>query len=220
MAVRGTDIREFRQILEKTRSRVIKGHGLALIETAQKARELAIKNAKKQFKGDPRIGRRLTGQLFKSIKVRFDRPTGVALPKAFLTVEGIPYGAAQEFGATITPKRAKNLWVKSDYNRPFKRLTPTEFIKLRETQKRENRSRDRSDRSARVSYDIFKSKKGNLIAARVERLNKRAKVRPLFVLKKQVKLPERPYLRPAAEEAAKGFAEISRKRIREQFSRR
>lgn len=212
MAVRVTTLGEFRRLIRASNSAVIKGHSIALIETGQDARKFAIENAKRQFKGDPKIGRRLTGQLLKSIKVVFE-VSKAQLPKAFLSVEGIPYGAIHEFGGTIKPRRAKNLWVKVDYKTPYKRLTPREFMSMR------GKRVGAGGAGAGVkTWSLFKTPKGATIAAEVRSFKSvPARVRPLFVLKKQVNIPERPYLRPAADKAGKALAPRSVKRIAEQL---
>lgn len=215
-----TTPKEFAAIIRKTNARVLKGHRIALLETGVLARKLAIINAKKQFKGDASIGRKLTGQLLKSIKVKFD-VKNKAGGSAFLTVEGIPYGAIHEFGGIIKPKRAKHLWVKTDYKGQFKRMTPTDFFKLRDKQRADNRGRPRQKRGFRRTrtFDIFTSRKGNLIAAQVDHLKTTLKVRTLFALKKSVKIKARPYLVPAANLAGKAFVLKSKKRIKEQLEK-
>lgn len=222
---KATTPKEFAAIIRTTNARVLKGHRIALLETGVLARKLAIINAKRQFKGNPKIGRKLTGQLLKSIKVKFD-VTDKGGGTAFLTVEGIPYGAIQEFGGIIRPKPggAKHLWVKTDYRGKFKRMTPTDFFNMRAKQRADNRARPRQKKGDRFrrtrTFDVFKSKKGNLIAAQVDHLKTKLKIRTLFALKDSVKIPARPYLRPAANLAGKVFVLKSKKRIKEQLEKK
>ena len=212
MAVRVTTIGEFRKLVRQANSKVIKGHSIALIEVAQDARKLSIQLAKAQFKGNPSIGRKLTGQLFKSIKVSFE-VSNVQLPKAFLTVGGIPYGAIHEYGGVIKPlNKDKSLWVKIDYKTPYRRMTPSEFMDAKGF-------RIKAGSSGTKTWSIFKSKKGNVVAAEIKTFKTvKPAIRPLFVLKKEVTIPERPYLRPALKAAGEWLPALSVKRIREQFN--
>lgn len=204
MAIGRTTIKEFRRMIKGYHTGYMKAHGLALIDVAQEAKALAHKNLARNFKttseGRLETGRKLTGGLKKGIDVEVHRsPSG--LPQASLVVKGVPYAAAQEYGSTHGPRRAKHLWVKVDYKSPFKRLTPREFINLK-----------KQGYHNKVGYSLFKSKKGNLIAAKIRRLKGRdPEIRPLFVLKDQVTIPERPFLRPAAKEAARMYPALFRR---------
>ena len=218
MVARVTTLPEFKKIINNSKFAVLKGHGLALIETAQLAKQFAIENAIKNFKDAKPTkwreltGRKLTGQLLKSIRVSFE-VTKAQLPKAFLTVSGIPYGAIHEFGGVIKPKKAKHLWIKIDYKNPYKRMTPTEFMEVRGFG-------NVKQARGHISYRIFKPNR-TLIAAEIKTFKRaRARVRTLFVLKDQVTIPERPYLRPAAAKAAKGMTALSSKRIAEELRKR
>lgn len=216
MAIRQTDLKGFRQIIRGANSKIIKAHGLALIQAGKDAEKMAKKNAINNFKENSSkrqaTGRRLTGQLLKGISTVFQVSTA-ELPKVALQVKGVPYAAIHEYGGDITPKKAKNLWIKLDYRSPYKRMTPTEFIQIM------GFGRVKLSRGS-IAYAIINSKKGNKIAAEIRGFKKaETKIRPLFVLKKRVKMPERPYLRPAAKKAGKQIPGLTRKFLKEQFTR-
>jgi phage gpG-like protein len=201
-----TSLEDFHALVMNSKSRVIRSYGKALIIVSQDARKYAVENATSQFKGNERIGRRLTGQLLSKIRITYETSPS-SLPKAFVGVHGIPYGAIHEFGGTIVPKKAKNLWVKVDYKDEYKRMTPREFMEAK-------RFKDVGG----DSYQIIKTKKRNLIAAKITKLGRgKVKIRPLFVLRKKVTIPARPYLRPAATKATKQLPMLMVRFIREEF---
>lgn len=165
----------------------------------------AKRNATQQFTG--RRGRKLSGRLLNSIFTMVDFNRGNSLlPVGVLGTRGIPYGRIHEYGGEITPKKAKHLWVKQWGGRAdkFRRLTPTEFIKL----KQQNPSQ----------YKIFRSQanRNNLIAAYEPSAGD---VVPLFVLRDRVNIPSRPYLTPAVEEALKEFPGRFQDNLRAQLTR-
>jgi phage gpG-like protein len=131
-------------------------------------------------------------------------------------VRGIPYGAIHEFGGTITAKKAKHLWVKVDHKGKFKRLTPREFFELRRKEQTRARAKTTGRGGGRRGkrYDIFRSKKGNLIAAEIDQLKSGNKIRPLFVLKKSVNIPARPYIQPAIAAAVKDWPKLMARELR------
>lgn len=110
----------------------------------------------------------------------------------------IKYGPVHEFGGTITPTSSKYLRV--PINTAAKRLSESEGTQ--------------SLRNIGV-FRIFKSKRGNLIAAGAEKVRtqryetgpdgKRKTIvnwsEPVFVLKPSVEMPPRPFMRPALERA-------------------
>jgi len=154
----------------------------------------AIKNSKRQFIG--RRERTLTGRLMNSIFWRVGKHQG--MDTAFVGVRGIPYGAISEGpengdGTIIRPKRAKFLWVKSNYvNRKgskFKNFTPKDFYMAA-----------KSD----PSHYYY----GGMFGSTGVAMYKRGKtLEALFFLKKSVWMPKRPYLRPAAQVASSKFNE-------------
>lgn len=145
----------------------------AFIATMQLAESFAKRNATKQFTG--RNGRTLTGNLLNSIyvdyKIQNNKLTGS------LGVRNIPYGAIHEFGGTIEPVKAQKLWIPQYKN--AKKMTPREFMNLRKSNPRE--------------YFLNDKVAGQKIGTRT--------IVPFFYLVDKVTIPERPYLRPAMEEA-------------------
>ncbi len=201
MARRNID--ELVEYLTRSKNAVEIAYVRSLVGLLSIAEAKAKRNATKQFIG--RNGRKLSGRLLNSIytMVDFNRSDSL-LPVGVLGTRGIPYGRIHEYGGEITPKKAKNLWVKQWGGRAdkFRRLTPTEFIKL----KKENPD----------EYKIFRSKKNNLIAAYTPAADD---VVPLFVLRQRVEIPKRPYLAPALQEALQEFPERMNFNIRSQLKR-
>ena len=104
----------------------------------------------------------------------------------------IPYGPTHEFGATIRPKTAKFLTIplpaaktKAGRSRGGARSFPNTFVR--------------------------RSKAGNLIL--FQKLGSR--IIPLFVLKKMVKIPKRPWLKPAVTKSVPRIVGAISRRIRE-----
>jgi len=199
------NITELVAYLKQTRNLFVKGYGLALIEMTQNVEGLAKRNVTQQFTG--RNGRTLTGRLLNSVFSGFEKQ-GSGLPIGFVGVRGIPYGAIHEYGGVITPKKAKNLWLKN-HRAPakFKRLTPREFV-----ERMQKNSANRTH--GQETYNIIPGKNGP--TAVVQKNFKTAdsglsaksldnKIIPLFFLRKKVTIPERPYLRPAIKEGVSGF---------------
>lgn len=154
---------------------------LATIALARSVEMSAKRNAIKEFTG--RNQRKLTGNLLNSIFSGVEKEGGNL--NAFVGTRGIPYGAIHEFGGTITPKKAKNLWIPSREN---KRMTPREFMNMR-----------RADPS-----QFFLNSK---VAGRVLQ-KKPLRIMPLFFLTKQSVIPERPYLRPAIEVGMDAYPDV------------
>ena len=190
--------REMLSYIRRAKNIFAKVQALSLVELTQRAHEEALINARSNFTG--RNDRKLSGRLLNAIYTEFDL-TGGRVPRAFLGTKGIPYGAVHEYGhPRIVPVRAKHLWVKLTNKGDFRRLTPTEFFKLRNENNKPSKG-DSDKPQRKIRFSIFRSKKGNLIAARIEQFKKKLKITPLFALKDQVKIPERPYLRPAIKTA-------------------
>jgi phage gpG-like protein len=162
----------------------------ALVEVTLRAEAQAKVNAKAQFTG--RNGRTLTGALLNSIYSGFDFNDSTSLT-SFVGVRNIPYGRIHEFGGDITPKKANHLWVKNHAVPRFKRMTPREFM--------EQRLR------APEEFKLFESKRGTLVAWHVEPKGRgaRARVTALFFLLDKVRIPDRPYVTPAVEQAWDAF---------------
>jgi phage gpG-like protein len=152
------------------------------------AQSEAIKNSKQQFIG--RGGRNLSGRLMNSIFWKVDKYN--KKDTAFVGTRGIPYGKIHEFGGDIRAKSAKFLWIKTPYAyKKFKNFTPSDFY-----------------RSAKQDPDHFfyKSWFGSKGAAMYKTPSGRT-LSALFFLKKQVKMPQRSYLTPAASHAASKYKE-------------
>jgi phage gpG-like protein len=151
----------------------------AFIATMQLAESFAKRNSTQQFTG--RNNRTLTGNLLNNIyvsyKIQGDKMIGE------LGVKTIPYGAIHEFGGIIEPKKAKKLWIPQYAN--AKKMTPTEFMNLKKSNSRE--------------YFLNDKVAGRKIGER--------SIIPYFYLVDQVKIPERPYLRPALQEASLHYDE-------------
>jgi phage gpG-like protein len=156
---------------------------LAQLAVIQDAELRAKKNAQANFIG--RNGRRLSGALMNSIYSGFEKSSNSRYPVAFIGVRNIPYGAIHEFGGTITPKKAKNLWIPKQPNAG--RMTPREFMNLR--------------RANPSQYFLNDKVAGRWIGAQA----RSRQLIPLFFLTKKSVIPERPYLRPAMEVAVEAF---------------
>lgn len=139
-------VREIRQMADWYRALtgvVRRATARALIKTATNATAKAKRNAKDRFTGTQ--DRPKTGNLLNSIFAGFhmsgagkDRRIGTAMV-AVASQKGDrgtrPYGRIQEYGGTIVPKRAKNLWIPAfgpkssgDLGK-FRDVTPREFMK-------------------------------------------------------------------------------------------
>lgn len=177
-----------------------KAHTLALIETVTLARGKALRNATKEFIG--RNDRKLSGNLFKSIFSGYDfEDKSSDYPVGYIGTRGIPYGAIHEYGGVIRPVKAKNLWIKNYSGVPgmLKRMTPTEFFNAKKADPR--------------SFRLIKSTA--FFVKKISIRSKKEKWIPLFFLVKKVKMPKRSYLRPAVNDASKGFGALARKRFAE-----
>jgi len=193
------DIHLLRDYIAEIKSGFKRAHALAAVEMGQKAELIAKKNIIKNFTG--RNGYRLTGRLLNSVFWALDTKTNNGFPKLLVGVRGIPYGAIHEFGGKITPKKAKNLWVKN-YNAPkqFKRMSPTEFIQAKNQNPGQyiilNKTAFWRDTGSKV-----RARKSVLKGAKLS--GNASDWHALFFLMKKVTIPERPYLRPAVKEVSK-----------------
>lgn len=191
------DLRQLPKLLEKVEGHAKKAQLKAMIQTLQIAKKESLINIKK-FQNTQ--GRRRTGGLAKALFTEADIEKGKVVGR--MGSQGIPYGAIHEFGGVVKHKKAQNLWLKQYTGgaSKFKNMTPREFVEKM--------------RRFPGNFKIFKSKKGNLIAAFtfMKHLKKSMKTRmvPLFVLKKQVEIPPRPYIRPALERSMKSFPGLYR----------
>jgi phage gpG-like protein len=201
------NIREIVKYVRGLQTMRQKAYTVALIETATFARGAAIKIARTQFIG--RNGRKLSGRLSNSIFNSFDIDPGKEYPTAYVGTQGIPYGAIHEYGGTIKPKKAKFLWIKQWEGVPgfLKRITPSEFVNKMKKEPDVYGIRDQVAFYFGTKRKVKQSKKsiGKFIS--------------LFILRKSVKMPERPYLRPAVEWAVTGFSGRVSKRFAELVSK-
>lgn len=185
------DIKELVKVVRDAKDGLERAKILALVKVLLSGEAKAKDNYRKEFIG--RNGRTLSGMLLNSIYSGMEKPEGDDLT-GFVGVRNIPYGAVHEFGSDgpITPKKAKHLWVKNHHvDSRFKRMTPREFMQ--------------SKMQSPDEFSIHKTKSGNLAAWHVDLIGKgkakRQKVTALFFLLDSVKIPERPYIRPAVAEA-------------------
>lgn len=203
-------------------------HVKTLIAITLDAQKRTIMMAKLKFTG--RGGRRLTGQLMRSITSGFEgdfrRIKNITkLPSGFISV-AVPYAAIHELGSgglpggVIKPKRAKNLWIKLIHTGKFKRITPTEFFRLMNQAETKGRVQSRllargkdigrktkSGRTIKPSVEDFGiiGKPGRQTAVHMIRKGKSVKVTPLFALRKKVKIPKRPYVGPSIKAALRFY---------------
>lgn len=187
---------QFLTAIKRTESIAVKAHGLALIATTQAAERFAKLHYQRQFPGsEQRMGYVKSGRLLNSIYSDYDASN----LRSFVGVRGIPYGAIHEYGGTIVPKKAKNLWVRSPAinkkGSKYRRMTPSEFYQ---------RAKDNRDPSGKYVY--WKAKSGATIAAVFEKVGKnKERFTPLFFLRKKVKIPARPYIAPGIKQAIPGY---------------
>ncbi len=187
------DIQDFIAYLRTLPRGFERSRGKALQQTSVLARNESLKNARGQFIG--RNGRRLSGTLlnsiFSSIENEGTKPVGFVVG-----VRNIPYGAIHEFGGKIEPVKAKKLWI-PQYKFAGK-MTPREFI-----------------RSKRQQPGLFFL--NDEVAGKWENPESKARTLvPLFFLVDEVRIPERPYLRPAIEVATERFPAFLDTALREE----
>lgn len=199
------DIRKLGKYIKDSHSAFVRGYSKAFLESLTVAENEAKKNVTKNFTG--RHGRKLSGRLLNSIFTSIEISSD-DLPRGFIGTQGIPYGAVHEFGDTIRPKKAKHLWQKlhGKNTRKYRRMTPREFMTMRN-----------SNKGRKEKFSIFRSKKGNLIAAVTQRIKNKNKITPLFWLRDEVTIPPRPYLGPAVAVAFKGFIFKASKRFAQEM---
>lgn len=190
-----SDFKEIVEAIANARRGVQRAAYKALVQITLKAEAFAKINARTQLNG--RNGRTLSGALFNSIYSTVIKEHGEFVGE--VGVRNIPYGAIHEFGSgglpggVITPVTAKHLWVKNYMVPPqFKRMTPKEFMAMR------IREPER--------FPIFKTPGSQSITAwYAERKGNHTELKALFFLRDSVKMPERPYLRPAVADATEEY---------------
>jgi phage gpG-like protein len=181
------DIQGMVKFIQEVPEAMDKALALAQIVTIQRAQVLARQNAQKNFTG--RNGRRLSGALMNNIYSGYEKSSGGGVPDAYLGVANIPYGAIHEYGSdglpggVIKPVKAQKLWIPARANAG--RMTPREFITLMKAQ---------PSRYFITDKGAFREEGPNVYT-------------PLFYRVDSVKIPARPYLTPAIEEAYQTFAD-------------
>lgn len=205
------NIQKLGEFIKKLKMSRIKAHNLALLEIMQIAEKDAIKNVRREFTG--RVpGRRLTGRLMNGIFVQHGREPGTSYTVAAIGVRGVPYARIHEYGSqgafgepglpdgVIKPKKAKNLWLKNfEVPSQFKRMTPRQYVEMMKKQPREYQILESTRGQGRVAWFFgtagrVRLRKGETFPEARSRV---AKWIPLFYLRKQVTIPDRPYLHPA-----------------------
>lgn len=112
-----------------------------------------------------------TGRLLNSVKKEIVEEGDTLYGE--VGTEGVPYAGIHEFGGTITPKNAQNLTIPTSRNR-------------------------RADGSPRMSIrDVFATKKAFIAKGIVFLKKSKDDIEPMFILKKSVTIPARPYIQPA-----------------------
>lgn len=186
------------QHIQNISDAVERGTAKAMVEATEVAYKSAVMNAKTEFNNTP--GRVRTGQLMNAIYRGYDPAT----KEGFIGVR-IAYGAIQEFGGTVKPVYAKHLWVKNfqDIDSQFKRWMPRDFMSAK--------ARDPAH------FKLFKNPHtGRLIAAYQANGASPGQTQALFELVDKVTLPERPYIRPAVQEAYRKLPDIIARRVAEE----
>jgi phage gpG-like protein len=177
VAVNYSDIADLARYITSLGTTVERATLKALLATSVSAEGDAKKNSTREFTG--RGGRTLGGSLLNNIFGGLEAGQG-RFPDIFVGVRTVPYGAIHEFGGTIKPVKAKKLWLPVYAN--AKKMTPREFITLMKADP--------------AHYHLFAG-----MAAEREG----DAWTPLFYLRDQVTIPERPYLRPALASAVEKF---------------
>ena len=201
------NIAQLARYIQKTRNDILRAHAESLLKIVTDAEAQAKKNAVKQFIG--RNGRKLSGRLLNSIYSGFETtPGNKKLPTGFVGTRGIPYGRIHELGGTITPKKAKYLWIKDHTTKKFRRMTPSEFVQKM--------------KSGDSRFKILRGPKGAVAVFQARKTKKKKEsvsdFLVLFRLTKKVVMPKRPYLQPAVDKALLNYRSYSR-RIMNKFLR-
>jgi len=229
MAGKPRNIRQMVNYIKRVKNVYLAAHADTLVRITTDAQKRTIQNAKKQFPG--RGGRKLSGNLFRGIKSGFEGDFRTTknirkLPRGFI-IASAPYSAIHEFGGGIDPVKAKNLWIRVMHKGKFKRMSPTEFFDAQKRERLRGKARKslasrglNTDKRAKggkrgvrksqrdESFAILPSKKSGVtgVAAHMVRQRRGFKITPLFVLKKHVDIPARPYVAPAIRSALRFYS--------------
>ena len=177
------DIAQFSNLIRSTSLLMQKAKYQGILTVTEQAAHDARINSTKQFTG--RREYTLSGRLLNSIKSRYERKGDDI--SSYVGSYGIPYASIHEHGGIIKPKNWKYLWMRlpatTVKGSEWRRLAPYEFYKRAK---------------AKVpGYYYAKSKKGNTWAMYDEDPEDDEPGTPLFWLRKSVKMPKRPFLKPA-----------------------
>lgn len=179
-------VRYIRSLDDKFEAQTMK----ALLATSQMAKKYAVENSKREFIG--RNGKTLGGTLSNNIISGLEDGDG-RYPDIYAGTKTIPYGRIHEYGGEINPVKAKKLWIPQ--YAAAKKMTPREFMdKMRANPKMYHLFPGAAMKATGPINGPLGSKKSA----------QRGWI-PLFFLVDQVKMPERPYIRPALKSAMSHF---------------
>ena len=189
-----------RRLRAVTPERVIDALRAGLTGAALKGQKAAVVNCK-------RVLRVRTGRLSQSIAGKIEPGSSSDAVKLTLSAGGrvaaggdVKYAATHEFGATITPKNAKMLRIPFPGGPALTGAGVDRFATpLRAT-------------GAGI-FAIQKTAGGKLVLVNTAAKGKSAG-RPWYILKQSVKIPARPFLRPAFDEVAATIPAVIEKAIR------
>lgn len=208
------EIKDLVRVIRRTRENTFKSLQLAILELSVKGEGLAKKNAARIFTGTtfrPKTGA-LLNAIFAGFQVNERNKTieGFVGVRANKGRQGTkPYGRAHEFGAVITPKRAKWLWIpiRSSKTKNFENMTPSDFVQQMKRPGGEFTIIDGKSGSGKVA--VWNQ------AARFNKTRQTSDLIALFALKKRVELPKRPFVTPAVQKVAKDVPALWLKRFKE-----
>lgn len=209
------DVVEMARWIQSTRTPMRRGAMRAMLEATNyaynKAKQYAMHLGALQgnaAKFNP-SERTRTGRLVNSIIMGFDREAaeglyldraGVYKPVGWVGVAmptGKGYGAIHEYGGIIKPVKAKNLWI--PFSPLAKKLTPTQFMEMMR----------RKPRGAFIKDGMALMADGPIIKG------KKPSWQVVYLLLKEVRIPARPYVTPAVDEANKMLPDFLKKRVEE-----
>ncbi len=203
------EIRQLQGFIADLRGPITRAAVKATIQTAQNAAAGAQRNAQRNFKGTPDRPKR--GFLQNAIFAGYDIQTKAGsryMAEAFVAVrankgnEGTkPYGRIHEEGGTIKPVHANSLWIpqfgpgSTGDLAQFKNMTPTLFMAAMQ---------GKTLKSGLIAgFAILGGAAGffKWVAGKGKTVRSRGafkmKFIALFILKKQVTIPARPYIAPS-----------------------
>jgi len=193
-----------RRLRAVTPERVIDALRAGLTGAALKGQKAAVVNCK-------RVLRVRTGRLSQSIAGKIEPGTTSDAVKLTLSAGGrvaaggdVKYAATHEFGATITPKNAKMLRIPFPGGPALTGAGVDRFATpLRATAAGQFTLAGWGNRMYLISTNRAQTGRG-----------KNARMGPWYILKQSVKIPARPFLRPAFDEVAATIPAVIEKAIR------